>query len=91
MISDLVLVLVYPAWKIALAELALHNDNSVVVILYLENIVKVYVCQMCTKYAKTKCRIMKHYERVQPVGLISLSCNWAILHNEIDQMEVKIQ
>ena len=26
------------------------------------------------------------YERVQPVGLISLSCNWVILHNEIDQM-----
>ena len=26
------------------------------------------------------------YESVQPVGLISLSCNWAILHNEIDQM-----
>ena len=24
------------------------------------------------------------YERVQPVGLISLSCNWVILHNEID-------
>ena len=31
------------------------------------------------------------YERVQPVGLISLSCNWAILHNEINQMQVKIQ
>ena len=31
------------------------------------------------------------YERVQPVGLISLSCNWAILHNEKDQMWVKIQ
>ena len=26
------------------------------------------------------------YEKVQPVGLISLSCNWVILHNEIDQM-----
>ena len=25
-------------------------------------------------------------ERVQPVGLIPLSCNWEILHNEIDQM-----
>ena len=31
------------------------------------------------------------YERVQLVGLISLSCNWAICHNEIDQMKVKIQ
>ena len=25
-------------------------------------------------------------QRVQPVGLISLSRNWAFLHNEIDQM-----
>ena len=30
--------------------------------------------------------ISKSYERVQLVGLISLSCNWAIWHNEIDQM-----
>ena len=26
------------------------------------------------------------YERVQPLGLTSFSCNWVILHNEIDQM-----
>ena len=32
-----------------------------------------------------------YYERVQPFGLTSLSCNWVILHNEIDQMQVKIQ
>ena len=25
-------------------------------------------------------------DRVQPFGLISISCNWVILHNEIDQM-----
>ena len=31
------------------------------------------------------------YEKVQPVGLISLSCNWEILHIEIDQMKVKNQ
>ena len=33
-------------------------------------------------FYKLKCP----YEGVQPVGLISLSCNWVILHNEIDQM-----
>ena len=32
-----------------------------------------------------------HYEKVQPVGVLSLSCNWVILHKEIDQLLVKIQ
>ena len=27
-----------------------------------------------------------HYKRVQPVNLISLSCDWVILLNEIDQI-----
>ena len=31
------------------------------------------------------------YKRVQPDGLISLSCNWVILLKEIDQMLVQIQ
>ena len=39
----------------------------------------------------TKLAMNEAYERVQPVGLISLSCNWVILHYEIDQMQVKIQ
>ena len=30
-------------------------------------------------------------ERVQPVGLISFSCYWIILHDELDQMLVKIK
>ena len=30
-------------------------------------------------------------ERVQTVSLTSFSCNWIILHYEIDQMKVKIQ
>ena len=31
-------------------------------------------------------RCQPGYERVQPVGFISLSCNWVTLHNEIDQI-----
>ena len=34
---------------------------------------------------------VNQYERIQPVSLISLSCNWEILHNEIDQIQVKIK
>ena len=29
-------------------------------------------------------------EQVQLVGLVSLSCNWVILHNEIDHIKVQI-
>ena len=32
------------------------------------------------------CMSQISYERVQPVGLISLSCNWVNLHNAIDHM-----
>ena len=38
-----------------------------------QNIIKIIKIPLC-------------YERVQPVGLISLSCNWVILYNEIEQM-----
>ena len=31
------------------------------------------------------------YDRVRPVGLNALSCNWVILHNEMGQLQVKIQ
>ena len=31
------------------------------------------------------------YKRDEPVGLISFSFNWVILHNAIDSMNIKIQ
>ena len=34
---------------------------------------------------------MQIYERVQPVSLISVSCSWVTLHNEINQILVQIQ
>ena len=39
---------------------------------------------------KLHCPRLCLYERVQSVGLISLSFNWVILHNELEQMQVKI-
>ena len=44
-----------------IAELPLHNANSVIMIFYVERIFKAFVCQMYGKYATTKSEIMKHY------------------------------
>ena len=46
-----------------------------------ENHTKTVASQLKTSWSS-----LTIYEKVQPVGLISLSCNWVILHNEIDQM-----
>ena len=48
--------------------------------------VKLVDCQVLELAREKVC-----YERVQPVGLTSLSYNWVILHIDMDQIKVQIK